>query len=269
MAQQPNYAPNVENQTVDYGGIRWKGSPGSGWTQVGFTGQPGLDTAAPDPTAKENQFLSDFSTAIKNQPSASDIYTNLSKTLGLPEAQKAYDTAQNTLNQIPNDTQQLATSMGGISGAQMNERNAVKSQEQAPLVSALANTLGIKNQNLGTLFSGEMQQQQNKLLPFQTQANFLGQNAQLAFNAWSIPQQQQFTQLMTKIQSDQQLSEEEALMANQFAQKLNLYNTNTPQEYWAVQGVPPNMQQLMATSLLGGLGTNNTSGGTGTMPGSW
>lgn len=40
---QPNYSPNVTNQTVDYGGARWKGNPGQGWTQVGITGQPGLD----------------------------------------------------------------------------------------------------------------------------------------------------------------------------------------------------------------------------------
>lgn len=31
MAQQPPYAPNTVNQTVDYGGATWKGDPGSGW----------------------------------------------------------------------------------------------------------------------------------------------------------------------------------------------------------------------------------------------
>lgn len=32
MPTQPGYAPNVENQTVDFGGATWKGQPGSGWT---------------------------------------------------------------------------------------------------------------------------------------------------------------------------------------------------------------------------------------------
>jgi hypothetical protein len=30
--QQPNYSPNVQNQTVEFGGARWKGNPGQGWT---------------------------------------------------------------------------------------------------------------------------------------------------------------------------------------------------------------------------------------------
>lgn len=28
---EPNYAPNVKNQTVDFGGQTWKGQPGQGW----------------------------------------------------------------------------------------------------------------------------------------------------------------------------------------------------------------------------------------------
>lgn len=36
--QQPPYSPNVVNQTVDYGGVTWKGNPGSGWTAQSMTG---------------------------------------------------------------------------------------------------------------------------------------------------------------------------------------------------------------------------------------
>ena len=36
--QQPPYSPNVVNQTVDYGGITWKGQPGGGWTAQTATG---------------------------------------------------------------------------------------------------------------------------------------------------------------------------------------------------------------------------------------
>lgn len=38
---EPPYAPNVVNQTVDFNGITWKGNPGTGWTQVGYTGGGG------------------------------------------------------------------------------------------------------------------------------------------------------------------------------------------------------------------------------------
>lgn len=41
---EPNYAPNVVNQTVDFGGFTWKGNPGSGWTKVGVTGQQAPST---------------------------------------------------------------------------------------------------------------------------------------------------------------------------------------------------------------------------------
>lgn len=30
---QPPYQPNVVNQTVEYGGVTWKGNPGQGWTR--------------------------------------------------------------------------------------------------------------------------------------------------------------------------------------------------------------------------------------------
>lgn len=42
---EPNYAPNVQNQTVDFGGFRWKGNPGQGWSKAGVTGQQGSDNA--------------------------------------------------------------------------------------------------------------------------------------------------------------------------------------------------------------------------------
>ncbi len=35
---QPPYAPNVQNQTVSYGGNTWKGNPGQGWTLQGPSG---------------------------------------------------------------------------------------------------------------------------------------------------------------------------------------------------------------------------------------
>ncbi len=44
---KPNYSPNVVNQTVDYGGSRWKGNPGGDWVNDGPTG--GGSTAAPTP----------------------------------------------------------------------------------------------------------------------------------------------------------------------------------------------------------------------------
>lgn len=49
----PSYSPNVQNQTVDFGGARWKGNPGSGWSLVGQTGQAGLDTTVNAPSFQD------------------------------------------------------------------------------------------------------------------------------------------------------------------------------------------------------------------------
>lgn len=71
MAQQPPYAPNVVNQTVDYGGVTWKGQPGGGWTAQSATGggsvNGGGNTAAPiDPIETAKKLLEFQKTA--NQP---------------------------------------------------------------------------------------------------------------------------------------------------------------------------------------------------------
>lgn len=54
---KPNYAPNVVNQTVDFGGYTWKGNPGSDWTMVGQTG-------APNPQQVQQQYQQGIDTAV-------------------------------------------------------------------------------------------------------------------------------------------------------------------------------------------------------------
>lgn len=39
----PPYAPDTVNQTVDYGGVTWKGNPGTGWTAQSQTGGGAVD----------------------------------------------------------------------------------------------------------------------------------------------------------------------------------------------------------------------------------
>lgn len=47
MAEQPPYAPNVVNQTVQYGGATWKGNPGTGWSLEGSGGDTPSSTTSP------------------------------------------------------------------------------------------------------------------------------------------------------------------------------------------------------------------------------
>lgn len=87
--QQPNYAPNVVNQTVTYGGATWKGNPGQGWSlQSDASGNPvgGAGGASSfDPVASAQKLL-DFqktanapvAAAVGSQiPRIQDQYTQL------------------------------------------------------------------------------------------------------------------------------------------------------------------------------------------------
>ena len=78
--QQPPYAPNVVNQTVDYGGITWKGNPGQGWTAQSQTGGGALPGSPTDPMALMRQ-AQQFQVQ-QNQPA---IQTLKSQAQSLPD----------------------------------------------------------------------------------------------------------------------------------------------------------------------------------------
>lgn len=90
---QPNYAPNVVNQTVDYGGATWKGNPGTGWTM---------------------QNLNPAATNFSSTPQKTDVN---------PATGKSYDT--NPATGVPDDNYWAAVAepalknagAGGLNGA--------------------------------------------------------------------------------------------------------------------------------------------------------
>lgn len=184
-----------------------------------------LNNANNATTTAEKNFNTNLTGTINSLPSPTDTYNSLANTLGITGTQTALTSAENNLNTIPDQTKQLATSMGGISSEQMNARNAEKSSELSPIVSALANTLGIKNQQFGTLFAGQEQQNQNKLLPYQYQAQQISQNAQNTYNAWSTQEQQAFQTTYSQIAANEQLTNAQAMAAIQQANTLQLYGT--------------------------------------------
>ena len=73
---KPPYQPNVQNQTVDYGGITWKGQPGGDWTAQSMTGgAPIGGGSAPTPTIDpiaQAQKLREFNVQ-SNQPAISSL----------------------------------------------------------------------------------------------------------------------------------------------------------------------------------------------------
>ena len=82
----PPYAPDTVNQTVDYGGITWKGNPGQGWTAQSKTGGgslSGIDTKA-------------FNAPTINLP---QLYESLYQSSGIKDLENALSTKTTAYNE--------------------------------------------------------------------------------------------------------------------------------------------------------------------------
>jgi hypothetical protein len=138
---QPPYQPNVVNQTVDFGGVTWKGNPGQGWSQQSFTGGNPIGPGGSDPMAMvkaAQQFQvqanqPSIQTLQGQQGSLSSAYSELLKSV-LGQGSVAMNTAttgENTLlgqRGITNDSPLYAKEM---TSAQLpvtatNESNAAQ-----------------------------------------------------------------------------------------------------------------------------------------------
>lgn len=101
---KPNYAPNTVNQTVEYGGVTWKGQPGGDWVQQSGGGTSGANLASYDslinglPKAtdltktidtNENNAFNDYLSYLKSQPGSAQNYKSNLEAAGIPNLQKA------------------------------------------------------------------------------------------------------------------------------------------------------------------------------------
>lgn len=209
--------------------------------------------------AAESSFNTNLTNTVNSLPTASQTYATLANTLGIAPTQTALTGAISGENAITQKNNQQGGSFG-MDAASIAGKNA---QDIAPLnanINSLAQTLGIQNQDLGTLFQGQEQQNQNTLLPYQYQASQISQNATNTFNTWSQEEQQSFQDTYSAITSGEQLTNAQAEAAIQQANQLELY-----QQYPSLTGSslmnPAILQALGGTLGVGGAGGTGTGSG--------
>lgn len=200
----------------------------------------------------ENTFNTNLTNTVNSLPTPTQTYQTLANTLGITPTQNALTSDISGENAITQKNNQQGGSFG-MDAASIAGKNA---QDIAPLnanINSLSQTLGIENQNLGTLFQGQEQQNQNTLLPYQYQASQISQNATNTFNAWSQEDQQSFQTTYSQIAANEQLTNAQAEAAIQQANQLELY-----QQYPSLTG-----SSLMNPAILQALGESLGVGGSG------
>lgn len=103
--QQPNYAPNVVNQTVQFGGATWKGNPGQGWTlqsstpgASGATSAPGFNDVVNNAQQLQNFQVQANQPAIQNlQQQSTDLQSRYSDLINSIKGQGSVAVNQQTL----------------------------------------------------------------------------------------------------------------------------------------------------------------------------
>lgn len=155
QGQKPPYAPNVQDQTVDYGGITWKGQPGGDWTPQSKTGGGGLPGQAPTTQDMLNnaKALLDFQKQA-NQPV---INTLGSQTSSIQDRYKSLVDSIKSNQQVSENQQTLTTNnelaRRGISGGGLYDQTMTNSllPVQAAYSGQIANANAGSINDLNTL----------------------------------------------------------------------------------------------------------------------
>lgn len=169
-AEKPPYAPNVVNQTVDYGGATWKGNPGSDWTlQSGGNSSIGSSV---DQLGQANNFTQGFNEKVASQPSYQDLWKTISSGFNYPQLSTTATDLQNQLAYLP----QLYTQVqpgAMMSGPQREKQMNLQAWKLAPLAQRATAQAQTAGQLTSDQLAAAQAQQMKELLPYQTQAGLL------------------------------------------------------------------------------------------------
>ncbi len=220
MAEKPPYSPNVVNQTVHYGGVTWKGNPGSDWTPEAASSGGGSTGSSADliakQTAAENDFLTRFRAAIGGQESTQAMADRISTELGLPGLRKNAFAVNQQLSDVP-DVQSAATRGFDVNENQRQRIIAAKQGELAPSAVKLNTPQQFAEGQLGERLGYGLQEQTKALIPFQTEASMLSDRAAREITGYTNDKQNELTLLLDKLSSQRALTAAETARAQQLA----------------------------------------------------
>lgn len=186
---------------------------------------------------KETNFMSRYNAAEAALPKASDVYSKLSTQLGIDPLRNAATALETTAANLPDTAQQRAQRFG-LSGSQMSEYLATQGGLLAPTLTAAEKALGAREGDLNTLLSAQMNQNQQSLDPYKTEATFISDAAARATSLFSQQDQNTFTALLDKIKNDQAVSAAEVQQANDLAKKQQDYQNQVSLNKQFGSGVP-------------------------------
>lgn len=168
---EPNYAPNVENQTVDYGGKTWKGNPGSGWTAADSGGGGYDDLLKSIPKATDyantintgvNKSFDEYLNTVKSAPTSLDSYTKNLESSGIPQLQKTQSTLQGQIYDLEDTLRRVEPNVAATTRNSVvteGQRRGMVEARQKPLVE----NLGWLGQSLGRVSSAVSEGKSNAL----------------------------------------------------------------------------------------------------------
>lgn len=149
-ADPPPYAPNTQDQTVDYNGVTWKGQPGGGWTPQTSTGGGALPGQAPNSVdlVKNAQALLDFQKTA-NAPVAAAVGSQI------PGVQDKYTQLVNSIkgNQQLDTNRQTLTTANTLGGRGLTSDSGVYQQEMTNALTPIDTQYAglVANANAGSI----------------------------------------------------------------------------------------------------------------------
>lgn len=155
--------------------------------------------------ANQNQFLSGYKNAIAGQEQLPDMYKRIGQELNLPTLQSNANQVNNLIANQPY-IQRGVTQGFDVNNNQLNNLISKRISDLAPVAQTANTALNTAQNNLTQQMGYGVQQNQQALLPYQTEAQFVGQNSQNAMTGFTTGMQSELNGLLANLSAGVQMS---------------------------------------------------------------
>ena len=205
----------------------FEGGSSGGFQMPDFTGffkeqESARQRQSAEQAAKEAEFLTRYTTAMKGQPSVGALAERIGGELGVPAIRQNALSLQQLLAKMPY-TQRQATQGFDVTQNQLDRIIAQKTGELAPVVSDVTRAEQSAQQALAERLGYEVSAQQKELKPFEIEGGMLSERIARETTGFSQSQTNELNALLAKMQAGIQMSQFEINRADQLAQNERNY----------------------------------------------